>query len=173
MADHLVLVGMMGSGKSTVGRLVAASLGRPFVDIDDEVAATAGSSVADLFAGGGESAFRALEEEALARCLAAEADTVIAAGGGVVVREENRARLGAARVVWLRARPATLAVRVGDATSRPLLAGASGVDEAEARLAELAAERVGLYEAVADVVVDVDGLSADQAAARVLEAARP
>ena len=177
MADHLVLVGMMGAGKSTVGRLVSRRLDRRFVDVDEEVERSTGTTVAVLFAERGERAFRALEEQALGRCLETDVDTVVSAGGGAVLSEMNRARLSAATVVWLRARPETLAARVGDASTRPLLAGAAAAVEGTAadldgRMAELQAERAPLYEAVADVVIDVDDLSAEAVAERVVQGCR-
>ena len=173
MADRLVLVGMMGSGKSTVGRLVASRLGWRFVDLDEEVAGASGRSVTALFAEEGEAVFRQLE----ATCLAASLDAgaggpaVIAAGGGVVGEAENRSLLReAATVVWLRATPATLEARVGDGGGRPLLAGAEGADGRLGALRDLAARRAPLYQDVADVTVDVDGLSAEEVADRVAQA---
>lgn len=165
-ARHLVLVGMMGSGKTVVGRAVAARLGRRFVDTDALVAERAGRSVRAIFTEEGEDAFRALEAEALAVALASPAPAVIAAGGGAVLRADNRERLRRARVVWLRAAPATLAARVGGADHRPLLD-----DDPVGTLERLAAARRPLYEEVADVAVDVDGLSPDAVVEAVLRAA--
>lgn len=160
---------MMGAGKSTVGRLVARSLGWSFRDVDDEVERVAGTSVAEVFAGRGEPAFRALEAEALARCLDDDTDAVVSVGGGAVLSPANRARLASGgTVVWLRAAPATLAARVGDGDGRPLLAG--GPDEAARRLAELAGERAPLYAEVADAVLDVDGCAPEEVAAQVVAA---
>ena len=174
MADRLVLVGMMGSGKSTVGRLVARRLGWRFVDLDEEVAAAGGRSIVALFAEEGEAAFRKREATCLAASLADDAGgpAVIAAGGGVVSEPANRSLLGqAATVVWLRAAPATLEARVGDGGGRPLLAGAGGAEGRRRALRDLTARRAPLYEEVADVTVDVDGLSAEEVAARVAQAA--
>ena len=167
MPEHLLLVGMMGAGKSTVGRLVAARLGRPHVDVDAEVERHAGVSVPAVFAAGGEAAFRRMESEVLAEVLGGEAPAVVSVGGGAVLDAANRAAIaGAGTVVWLRARPATLARRIGRGDERPLLAA----DPAgpAAALARIDAERRGLYGEVATEVVDVDGLAPDEVADRVL-----
>ena len=166
----------MGSGKSTVGRLVARRLGWGFVDLDEEVAGDTGRSVAALFAESGEPAFREAEARCLEAVLADEArgPAVVAAGGGVVGDPANRGRLQrAGTVVWLRAQVATLEARVGDGTGRPLLAGAGDAAGRRAAIQALAARRAPLYEEVADAVVDVDGLSAAEVAVRVEAAVRP
>lgn len=167
MAEHLLLVGMMGTGKSTVGRLVAARLGRPVVDTDDVVEQAAGTSVAAIFATSGEAAFRRREAEALQDVLACDDACVVSVGGGAVLDPTNRAAMRrAGTVVWLRARPDTLEARVGDDDGRPLL---SGVGEGVAgALVRIDAERRPLYDELADEVVDVDGLDPDEVADRVL-----
>lgn len=163
---HLILVGMMGSGKSTVGERLAARLGRPLVDTDELVVATAGRSIPELFADVGESGFRALERVAVADACAAADPVVIACGGGAVLDPDNRRALAAAGVVvWLRATPAQLAARVGDGDGRPLLTGETPLGTLE-RLATL---RAPSYEGVADIVVDTDGLAPDAVTERVLE----
>lgn len=154
-ARHVVLVGLMGSGKSTVGRKVAARLERPFVDTDEELAARTGRSVRDWFTEAGEEGFRDAEAALLTDLLAARQPTVIAAGGGVVVRAENRAALGAALVVWLDADPTFLASRVSRRDHRPLID-----DDPEGTLARLHADRSDWYREVADEVVAVDPVHA-------------
>jgi shikimate kinase len=173
VAEHVVLVGMMGSGKSTVARLVAASLGRPHVDTDTEVERAAGSSVREIFSTRGEPAFRAEESRVLASVLAAPVPSVISVGGGAVLDPRQRDALRrSATVVWLRARPETLARRVGTNAQRPLLTHAdTGEGRAEA-LARIGAERRPLYEEVASTVIDVDDLTARAVADRVVAAAR-
>ncbi|MDE3086619.1 MAG: shikimate kinase [Acidobacteriota bacterium] len=166
---------MMGSGKSTVGRLVARRLGWGFVDLDEELSRETGRSVPALFAEGGEAGFRHMEARCLAAVLADEArgPAVVAAGGGVVGDPANRSLLRrAATVVWLRAEVATLEARVGDGAGRPLLAGADDAPGRRRALEALAAGRAPLYGEVADVTVDVDGLSAGEVAARVEAAVR-
>lgn len=162
---HLVLVGMMGSGKTSVGELLARRLGRPFLDSDRQVEERAGRSVAELWAAGGEAAFRDLESEVLAQALGPDTPVVVAAAGGVVLDPANRRLLGErAWVVWLRARPETLAQRLGTGAGRPLLA-----DDPPGALRRLEAVRRPLYEEVADAVVDVDCLSPEAVVARIVE----
>lgn len=164
MADRLVLVGMMGSGKSTVGRQLATRLGWAYLDSDAMVVASTGSTVAQLFESGGEVAFRVEESRVLAEALASGTPAVVSAAGGSVLAEANRALLATQPiVVWLRAQPSTLASRIRPGGHRPLL----GTDHAGA-LAELDAVRRPLYEEVADVVVDVDDLDAPQVVDRIL-----
>jgi shikimate kinase len=149
---HLVLIGLMGVGKSTVGRRLGKELQRPFADLDEQVELRAGATIPQLFADRGEPAFRLLETEVLADLLDRPSPLVIAAGGGAVSAPENRALLDAAGayVVWLRAGPEFLAARI-DPTHRPLLA-----DDAAGTLARLLDERTPLYEAAADTAVDVE-----------------
>lgn len=149
------LVGMMGAGKSTLGPRLAARLGRAFVDADAVLEHEAGASVAELFATRGETAFRALERDLMER-LAGD-DAVVALGGGAIAQPGAPERLAASgTVVYLRACPETLLARVGDAESRPLLAGRPPAERLE-RLRALLAEREAAY-ASARVVVDVDDL---------------
>lgn len=162
---HLVLVGLMGVGKSTVGRLLAERLGRRFVDTDTVVEERAGASVREIFTERGEEAFRDLESEVLRDVLATTEPLVVAAAGGVVVREQNRAELRrrAGRVVWLRADPALLAQRVKAGGHRPL------VDEhPEETLRRLDLEREPAYREVADAVVSVDGRTVQEVVEAVL-----
>ncbi|HVM54230.1 MAG TPA: shikimate kinase [Acidimicrobiales bacterium] len=153
----MVLVGMMGAGKTTVGRRLARRLGRPFIDSDLQVEARTGRTVREIFEADGEPAFRSLETEALAEALATSSPCVIAAAGGTVLSEINRERMrSGATVIWLRADPAELAERVRSGVHRPLLA-----DDPAAVLRDLEAERRTLYEAVADHVVDTSGRDPD------------
>jgi shikimate kinase len=151
---HIVLVGMMGSGKTTVGAELARRRQWDFVDSDAQVEARAGRTVAAIWAAEGEDGFRTLESAALAEAVASARPSVIAAAGGTVLDPGNRRLLARHRpVVWLRAAPDTLSARLGDGAGRPLLSS----DPAGA-LEALAAIRYPLYEDVADVVVDVDRL---------------
>lgn len=153
----------MGAGKTTVGQALARRRGWAFVDSDAEIEARTGRTVAQIWTAEGEQAFRRLESDVLAEALADERRAVVAAAGGVVLDATNRQRLRrAGPVVWLRARPETLAARVASGTHRPLLdLDAAGV------LARLARERADLYADVADVTVDVDGLAPEEVADRV------
>jgi shikimate kinase len=178
-APRVVLVGMMGSGKTTVGRLVAARLESSFSDTDEEVEAFAGVSVQQMFERSGEAAFRRAETDALTTVLAPCGPRVVAVGGGAVLSEANREVMRReATVVWLRTSVGTLTDRVGSGEGRPLLGGGSngraeeaqGVQGAQGVLAELSAEREGLYESVAHVVVDTDDLSPESVADAVVSA---
>jgi shikimate kinase len=163
---HLVLVGLMGAGKTTVGRRCAELLGRSFVDTDDVVEAITGSTVAAIFAELGEARFRELERDAVRDACASPTPIVIACGGGAVVDPGSREVLHAAgTVVWLQASPAVLSRRVGDDTTRPLLRG--GPLATLERLADL---RAPAYAAAADVVIDTTDRSVDDVAAAVLSA---
>ncbi len=165
MPDRLLLVGMMGVGKSTVGRLVADRLGWPYLDSDAQVMADTGRTVPEIFADEGEAAFRAEESRVLAEAVSGTDYVVVSVAGGAVLSEANRALLvRSGSVVWLRADPATLAARVGSGVGRPLL----GADPAAA-LAALDEERRPLYESVAALVVDVDTLTPEQVADRVVD----
>ena len=166
--ERLLFVGMMGAGKSSVALLVGARRGWAVVDTDELVERRTGISVAEFFATKGEQAFRAAESEAVRELGETVGPLVASVGGGAVLLPENRDVMRAlGTVVWLRARPESLAKRVGRGHGRPLL---SGPDEGgpAAVLARLTRERGPLYEQVADVVIDVDELTAAQVAQRVL-----
>lgn len=151
MAGGVVLIGFMGAGKSTVGRLLATRMGLEFADTDDLVIADAGRSIAEIWESEGEDGFRAREAEAVAKATAT-ANCVIATGGGAVLSERNVERLRAVGpIVALHVSAATLEARVGDGESRPLLAevGAAG-------RADLLSSRAAIYEAVSDHQVMTD-----------------
>jgi len=170
VAERLLLVGMMGAGKSTVARLAAKKLGWSWVDTDDVVARAGDASVAELFGRHGEAHFRREEKCALESVLQRDDRLVISVGGGAVLDPINRATLrSGGTVVWLRARPETLMERVRDGAGRPLLTGDSPARRAQT-LQDLDAERRPLYAEVADVTVDVDALDAPTVADRVIEA---
>ena len=150
---HVVLVGPMGVGKTTVGRRLAKELQRPFADADEQLELRAGRTIPAIFRDDGEETFRELESEVLADLLGRVQPLVVAAGGGVVTQPENRALLGRrAFVVWLRASPGFLAARA-DPAHRPLL---TGDPDPATTLARLIAARAPLYEEVADATVDVE-----------------
>ena len=153
---HVVLVGMMGTGKTTVGRLLADRLGRPFFDSDEMVEARTGHTVAELFEASGESGFRAEESAALSEGLADPTPSVIAAAGGAVLDPTNRRLIRQAEadgglVVWLQADVAVLAERVVTGTHRPLLG-----DDPTANLTRLATVREPLYAEVAGLRLPSD-----------------
>ena len=167
-AGHLVLVGLPGAGKSTVGPLVAAALGRPFLDFDRELAVRGGQAVADLFAAGGERRFRNMEI-ALTHELAHAPPMVLAPGGGWITNPGVVARLRPPGVlVYLQLRPDTALARLRtDAVVRPLL---QGTDPA-ARLTALWEQRHPQY-GTADLLLDVENLSPQEVAESVVALAR-
>jgi 5-deoxy-5-amino-3-dehydroquinate synthase len=163
---HIVLVGMMGAGKTSTGRRLAALLGRRFVDTDALIEADAQTSIGEIFQREGEQGFRVREWRVFDDALSSPVPSVIATGGGAVLDDENRARLGAeAEVVWLRARPSTLADRVEGIPERPLLG-----EDAHAALVDLEPQRRPLYEQVAGSVVDVDELDHEATVMAVIRA---
>ena len=165
--SNLVLIGYRGSGKSTVGRLAAEQLGRNFADADVVLVERAGKTIAEIFAESGEPTFRDLESAVLAD-LCNESGLVVAAGGGAVVREQNRRRLAPHGVVWLQADAETLLSRIlaDDATAaqRPPLTSGDRRHEATALLAE----REPLYRDAADHTVDVADRTPEAIAAEVV-----
>ena len=164
-AGNIYLVGMMGAGKTTVGRTLARRLKLRFVDSDHEIAARCGVKIPVIFEIEGEAGFRAREAQTLAE-LARLEDIVLATGGGVVLADENRRLLAEhGTVVYLRATPEHLYERVRHDKNRPLLATADPL----ARLRELFRERDPLYRAVADLVVDTGRQSVQVLARGLLE----
>jgi shikimate kinase len=165
-ARHLVLVGLMGAGKTSVGRRCAVRLERPFVDTDELVVVAAGVPFAELWEAEGEPGFRARERVAVADAAASPEPLVIACGGGAVLDPENRRLLRATGfVVWLNASAEALAARLAGDDSRPLLAGG----DRTLTLERLAVLRADAYEAAAHAVVDTDDRTQDAVADAVLE----
>jgi shikimate kinase len=149
---NLFLVGMPGSGKSTLGRVLARSLGKTFVDADHELERRLGVSISTIFEIEGEETFRSREEETLAR-LVQRVDVVLATGGGAVLRPANRERLRTGgTVLYLHATPETTWERTRHSKNRPLLQTADPL----ARARSLYAQRDGLYRETADLVIEVD-----------------
>lgn len=162
---NLYLVGMMGAGKSAVGRPLARALGYRFIDADDALERTAGRSIPQIFAEDGEEGFRAMETAVLDQ-LAQWHSLVVATGGGVVTRPANWGHLHQGVVIWLDAPEGVLLQRLqADPTPRPLLADPDPV----ARLRHLLEQRRPLY-AQADLQVSQATESAEGVATRVLEA---
>ncbi|HUE60510.1 MAG TPA: shikimate kinase [Acidimicrobiales bacterium] len=166
--QKVFLVGMMGVGKTTAGRLLAEKLGWPHLDSDEEVVRVAGKPFPQLWEEGGEPGFRSLETKVVSELAASPGEAVVALGGGAVLDPQNRETIkGAGLVVWLRADPATLSERVGDGRGRPLLK--SGPAKA---LKHLSDTRAPLYESVADLVFDVDRMNPREVAERVASAVK-
>ncbi len=158
----VVLVGFMGAGKSTVGRLVAARLGLVFADSDDVIRQRTGRTAREIFATDGEAAFRALEREVVRDLVTGRAAGVVALGGGALEDAATRQVLRDARVVHLEVSFEQVRARVGDDPDRPVLARPD--------LPELFAARRAAYGEVSDVVVPTDRLTPADVADRVVAA---
>lgn len=158
----LVLIGLMGAGKSAIGRRLARLMGLPFVDSDKQIEEAAGRSIAEIFTQYGEPAFRDLERRVLAR-LMAEERSVVASGGGAFMHPDTR-RLVKERglSIWMRADLDTLVERTGRRNTRPLLRGG----DPRAVLARLMEERYPIY-GEADLAFDSDSAAPDETAARL------
>jgi shikimate kinase len=145
----VVLVGMMGSGKSSVGRRLGARLGLPFVDADTEIETAAGMTIPEIFAQRGESEFRDGERRVISRILTTRSPLVLATGGGAFMNAETRARIAELGIsIWLKAEPEVLMRRVRKRSNRPLLQTA----DPEATLRRMLAEREPVY-ALADLTL--------------------
>lgn len=159
----ITLTGFMGSGKTTVGKVLADFLGCPFMDLDDLVVKKAGKSIPDIFAQDGEPAFRELEAQVLRKTVAkyAESTAVLALGGGAVLAPASAALLREKTVcIYLRATLDTLLARLaGETAGRPL---------ADASLADRLASREPIYEKTAHAIIDTDGLSPDEVADEII-----
>lgn len=170
MGEHILLIGMMGAGKTAIGEILAGKLGRTYIDNDLQVEHVTGRTVAEIWRDEGEGAFRRHESAALRAAIQSPAPLVIAVAGGAVLDPANRKHIdGAGTVVWLRAEVETLArhVRNDDDDHRPLLSGPIGLEDVLQRLLD---ERRPLYSELADVVVDVDGLTMEEVRERVMDA---
>ncbi|WP_019447925.1 shikimate kinase [Cupriavidus sp. BIS7] len=162
--DNIFFIGFMGAGKTTVGRAVAQSLGRPFFDTDQEIEARCGVRVATIFELEGEEGFRQREARVLDE-LTQRSGIVLATGGGAVLRQENREMLRTrGRVIYLDATLPELWKRTRRNRARPLLQA----ENPRARLEALFCERDPIYREVAHIIMPAHGGSVAQAAAGVL-----
>lgn len=162
---NIVLVGFMGTGKTTVGQALADQLARSFIDLDEAVVAASGKSIPEIFSEEGEEVFRA-QERAVVLAAASKSGQVISCGGGIVKDSANIASLAATGdLVCLTATAETILERIGADTNRPLLAGGDRLT----RIQELLAERAPFYARI-DRQVATDGLDLDQIAEAVIAA---
>ncbi|CAN5506017.1 shikimate kinase [soil metagenome] len=162
----IVLIGFMGTGKSSVGRRLAQSWGWPRRDTDAMIAAALGMPISEIFTRLGQDRFRA-EESAILEGLDVSQPAVIVTGGGTILRPENRARLRAlGTVVCLTADIPTLLGRLGRRSGRPLLE----TDDPESTVENLLRERAPLYEEAADLTIDTTGLSHNEVANAIEDA---
>lgn len=163
---NVVLIGYRGTGKSTVGKIVAARLGRPIVSTDKEIIRRAGSSIPEIVAAHGWDYFRDIES-AVCQELAAQDNLVIDTGGGAILRQQNvDAFKRNGRLIWLTASVDTIAARIGGDTQRPSLTGTkSHVEE----IRDVLSERTPKYQSAADLTVATDGRSIDELARTILQ----
>jgi len=163
MSRNIVLVGFMGTGKSSAGRMVAQRLGMEFVDMDEEIVRREGKSVPELFRERGEAAFRAIER-ALTVELSGKTGMVISTGGGIVLNPDNiRDFQRNGMVICLQAAPDEILARIGRDANRPLLQGGEKLE----RISTLLAERKPLYDAIPDQIITAGHTPADTAEAVV------
>jgi shikimate kinase len=166
--QNVILIGFMGTGKTSIGRQVAQSLGFEFVDTDEQIVEIAGKPITGIFSEDGEDHFRQLETEIL-RSTTSCGNKVISTGGGAVLREENRRLLSAAGyVIWLNASPKAILERVSRNRERPLLQTADPLGTIETLLSQ----RRQYYLETADFTIDTDELSPDEIAFGICESAR-
>ncbi len=166
---NIVLIGYRGSGKSSLGKLLAEKLGADFIDTDVLITERAGKTIQQIFAAESEAGFRQREVEAIAE-VAARDHLVIAAGGGAVLNPQNvRAFKRCGKIIWLKADAGTLHQRIhadpATAATRPSLTAMGGTLE---EVQKLVAQRAPLYAAAADETLDVTHLSQEQALERLL-----
>ncbi len=164
----LIIIGFMGTGKTSVGRALAARLGLTFIDLDAEVERAAGRTIPEIFAAEGEAGFRRLEAEAV-KTAAAAGPAVISTGGGVVLNPDNVANLRrAGHLVLLEAPPDEILRRVQEEGGRPLLA----VEDPLARIIELLEQREPHYRAAADLAVTAGGRPPEMVADEIIDRLR-
>lgn len=157
--ENVILIGFMGCGKSTVGLRLSYRLRRTIIDTDKEIEKEEKRTISDIFATDGEAYFRDRETDCLRKLADSAGNQIISVGGGLPVREENRALLHElGQVFYLRAEGETIYERVKDDTTRPLLQ----VEDPLTRIKTLIEERDPCYRAAADVVITVDGKNFSQ-----------
>ena len=164
--EHLFLVGPMGAGKSTIGKQLANILGRPFFDIDVEIVKSTGADIQWIFDMEGEEGFRQRESAMLLRTIASSTPSVIATGGGIVLRSDNRnAMVDAGKVVYLWVTKQQLYERTERDKKRPLLQ----VEDRKSTIDLLYEQRDPLYREIADIVFRSSSFHAQQVAAELAD----
>ncbi|MCR4690936.1 MAG: type II 3-dehydroquinate dehydratase [Lachnospiraceae bacterium] len=164
---HILLIGFMGCGKTTVAKRLSYTARSPFLDLDDMIVKKEGMAISEIFEKKGEAYFRRVETECLKELLTSKSSYVISTGGGVVLSETNRKILKKLGIcIYLRAGENTLYQRLKNDKSRPLLQ----TDNPRGRIAQILSERKKLYESCADRIVDVDGLTIAKTTEKVWEA---
>ena len=161
---NLYLVGMMGAGKTTVGRLLASELGYGFVDTDEVITASAKKSISNIFAEEGEAEFRQLESDVLSQ-VSAYTKLAVATGGGIILKRENWSYLHHGLIVWLDATPELLYNRLKEDTTRPLLQDTNPL----LKITNILKERESLY-GLADLRITLqEGETPEEIAKRVMK----
>ena len=166
-ADNLILIGFMGSGKTSVGKLLAKELGYQFGDTDDMIEAQEGMTVGKIFSRHGEELFRDLETTLLLAINSSLRKTVLSTGGGMPINDRNIKLLrNMGQVIYLRASQATIIERVSGDTKRPLLKGNNLKETVE----KLLTPRILYYERAADIIIDTDDFLVKDIVEKILEA---
>lgn len=161
---NIVLIGFMGAGKTSVGKVIAKKLGFEFVDVDEVIEKATGMEISEIFSKFGESRFRDIEEEMI-KLITQKKRQVIATGGGVVLRDKNMKRLKKDGVIFcLKASENVIFERLKQTTNRPLLQ----VENPEERIKELLQKRMPLYEK-ADFIIDTEGLTPEEVAEKIIK----
>ena len=170
MLKNIVLIGFMGSGKSTIGRHLAKTLGYPLLDTDHEIVEQEKRHVSQIFEEEGEEAFRDLESNLLQNLHSSTCHKhIVATGGGIILREQNRALLlDLGFVVWLRASPETILERTSGNKQRPLLQA----ENPAALITEMLAEREPIYEKCAHLSLETKSLNFSEITTGIIESAR-
>lgn len=169
MQDHIILIGFMGSGKTTMGIRLSYKLRRTIIDTDKMIEKIEGRSISDIFAEDGEEYFRKKETEVLKKLQMEQVPRIISVGGGTPLREENRALLRElGTVVYLKASPETVYQRLKGDTTRPLLQG----DDPQGKIEALLSEREDRYAAAADKIIIVDGKTSAEVLEEIWEVCR-
>ncbi len=168
MQRNIILIGFMGTGKSTIGRNLSRTFGYPLIDTDHLIEEREGCPIPEIFAEKGEEAFRDVETETL-KSLAKHSGHIIATGGGIIGREENRALLRElGYVVWLIAKPSEILKRTSRNNNRPLLNN----EDPEKTIRDLLEVRTPLYRDTAHLGIETDNLSFDEVTTGIIESAR-
>lgn len=163
--DKIYLVGFMGTGKTTVGKLLAKRLGCDLVDVDEEIVSKQQMPISKIFEEFGEECFRNIETQTLVE-VSKKSRTVVSCGGGIVLKPENIEILRQTGVcVLLTAQPQTILERVSNDTSRPLLSNVSGVEQIENMLEK----REAYYRNAAEITVQTDGKQAEEIVSEILD----
>ncbi|MDO5293093.1 MAG: shikimate kinase [bacterium] len=165
MKENIILIGFMGSGKTTVGKKIATSLGYSFLDTDELIVKRAGMEITDIFETQGETAFRKMESELLKELNATVTHAVISTGGGLPLRKENAQLLRTLGLVnYLKVTKEVVLKRLKGDTSRPLLAG----ENVEEKIEQLLTSRDSVYQSVCHIEINAENGTPEQVAERVI-----